>query len=60
VTQGLLAIRSHVDTSNPRLVTVEAMLKVKDKVATYLDLQLVAFPRMATFVPPMASSRCGA
>ncbi len=45
VTQGLLAVRTHVDTSDPRLVTVEAMLEVKRLVAPYLDLQLVAFPQ---------------
>ncbi len=45
VTQGLLAIRTHVDTSDPRLITVEAMLEVKRRVAPYLDLQLVAFPQ---------------
>jgi len=45
VTQGLLAIRTHVDTSDPRLVTVEAMLEVKRRVAPYLDLQIVAFPQ---------------
>jgi len=45
VTQGLLFIRSHVDTSDPRLVTVEAMLEVKARVKPYIDLQLVAFPQ---------------
>ncbi|MGR6430729.1 amidohydrolase family protein [Rhizobium sp. PAMB 3174] len=45
VSQGLLFIRSHVDTSDPRLVTVEAMLEVKEKVCPYIDLQLVAFPQ---------------
>jgi cytosine/creatinine deaminase len=45
VTQGLLAIRSHVDTSDPRLVTAEAMLEVQERVKPYLDLQLVAFPQ---------------
>lgn len=45
VTQGLLFIRSHVDTSDPRLVTVEALLEVKEKVKPYIDLQLVAFPQ---------------
>lgn len=44
-TQGLLAIRTHVDTSDPRLVTVEAMLEVKEKVRPYIDLQIVAFPQ---------------
>lgn len=45
VSQGLLAIRSHVDTSDPRLVTAEALLEVRDIVAPYLTLQLVAFPQ---------------
>ncbi|QRM57415.1 amidohydrolase family protein [Sinorhizobium sp. BG8] len=45
VSQGLLAIRSHVDTSDPRLVTAEALLEVQEKVAPYIDLQLVAFPQ---------------
>ena len=45
VSRGLLAIRSHVDTSDPRLVTVEAMLDVQRRVAPYIDLQLVAFPQ---------------
>jgi cytosine deaminase len=45
VARGLLAIRSHVDTCDPRLLAVEALLEVKRKVAPYLDLQLVAFPQ---------------
>jgi cytosine deaminase len=45
VAQGLLAIRSHVDTSDPRLLAVEALLEVKKQVAPYIDLQLVAFPQ---------------
>ncbi len=45
VAKGLLAIRSHVDTSDPRLLAVEALLDVKRRVAPYLDLQLVAFPQ---------------
>ena len=45
VTQGLLFIRSHVDTSDPKLVTVEALLEVRERVKPYIDLQLVAFPQ---------------
>ena len=45
VARGLLAIRSHVDTSDPRLLAVEALLDVQRRVAPYLDLQLVAFPQ---------------
>jgi cytosine deaminase len=45
VSMGLLAIRSHVDTTPDHLRGVEAMLEVKRQVAPYLDLQLVAFPQ---------------
>src|SRR5512133_90078 len=45
VAKGLLAIRSHVDTSDASLLAVEALLEVKRRVAGYLDLQLVAFPQ---------------
>src|SRR4051812_12641565 len=45
VARGLLAIRSHVDTSDASLLPVQALLEVKKRVAPYLDLQLVAFPQ---------------
>src|SRR5688572_4042954 len=45
VAKGLLAIRSHVDTSDPSLLAVDALLDVKRRVAPYIDLQLVAFPQ---------------
>ena len=45
VGKGLMAIRSHVDTSDPRLLAVQALLQVKKQVAPYIDLQLVAFPQ---------------
>ncbi|CAN5452122.1 amidohydrolase family protein [soil metagenome] len=45
VAKGLLAIRSHVDICDPRLLAVEALLHVRERVKPYLDLQLVAFPQ---------------
>ena len=45
VAQGLLAIRTHVDVCDPRLLAVEALLHVRERVRPYLDLQLVAFPQ---------------
>ena len=45
VARGLLAIRTHVDICDPRLLAVEALLDVKRQVAPYLDLLLVAFPQ---------------
>ena len=45
VARGLLAIRSHVDICDDRLLAVRALLEVKKLVEPYLDLQLVAFPQ---------------
>ena len=45
VGQGLLAIRSHVDTTDPELIGVTALLEVRQQVESYIDLQLVAFPQ---------------
>ena len=42
---GLLAIRTHVDTTPDHLRGVQAMLEVRRLVAPYIDLQLVAFPQ---------------
>ena len=54
VAQGLLAIRSHVDVCDDRLLAVQALLDVKAKVAPYLDLQLVAFPQDGLLRSPNA------
>jgi cytosine deaminase len=55
VSQGLLAVRSHVDVCDDRLVAVEALLEVKKRVKPYLDLQLVAFPQDGYFRAPTAA-----
>ena len=54
VAKGLLAIRSHVDVCDPRLLAVEALLHVKERVKPYLDLQLVAFPQDGVLRSPGA------
>ena len=45
VGRGLLAIRSHVDTTDPTLGAVAALVEVREQVKDYIDLQLVAFPQ---------------
>jgi len=45
VSQGLLAIRTHVDVCDDRLTGVKGLLEVREKVRDYIDLQLVAFPQ---------------
>jgi cytosine deaminase len=54
VTQGLLAIRTHVDVCDDRLLCAEALLEVKKKVASYIDLQIVAFPQDGFYRSPNA------
>ncbi|KUE90142.1 cytosine deaminase [Cupriavidus necator] len=54
VARGLLAIRSHVDVCDPRLLAVEALLHVRERVRPYLDLQLVAFPQDGVLRAPGA------
>jgi cytosine deaminase len=54
VSMGLLAIRTHVDVCDDRLLAVEALLEVKKEVAPYIDLQLVAFPQDGLYRSPSA------
>jgi len=54
VAKGLLAIRSHVDVCDDRLLAVEALLHVQQRVKPYLDLQLVAFPQDGVLRSPTA------
>lgn len=55
VAQGLLAVRTHVDICDDRLLAVDALLDVKKQVAPYLDLELVAFPQDGYFRSPTAA-----
>ena len=54
VAKGLLAIRTHVDICDARLLAVDALLDVKKRVAPYIDLQLVAFPQDGVLRSPGA------
>lgn len=54
VAKGLLAIRTHVDVCDDRLLAVDALLEVKKCVAPYIDLQLVAFPQDGVLRSPTA------
>ncbi|MBT3065561.1 amidohydrolase family protein [Rhodoferax sp. U11-2br] len=54
VAKGLLAIRTHVDVCDDRLLAVDALLEVKRRVAPYIDLQLVAFPQDGALRAPGA------
>ena len=49
VSQGLLAIRTHVDVCDDRLTATEALIEVRRRVKPWIDLQLVAFPQDGLF-----------
>jgi cytosine deaminase len=52
---GLLAIRTHVDTSDDNAMKgVRALLEVRDKVRDYITLQIVAFPQDGLYRAPKA------
>ncbi len=57
VAQGLLAVRTHVDICDPRLLAVEALLHVRERVKPWLDLQLVAFPQDGILRSPGAMAQ---
>ena len=52
IARGTLAIRSHVDVSDERLLSVHALLEVRKEIKPYIDLQLVAFPQDGYFRCP--------
>ncbi|GGB43574.1 cytosine deaminase [Lentibacillus populi] len=45
IAQGIQHVRTHVDVTDPALTALQAMLEVKEEIAEYLDLQIVAFPQ---------------
>ena len=57
IARGTLAIRSHVDVCDDRLLAVEALLEVKREMAPWLDIQLVAFPQDGFLRYPDARAR---
>jgi cytosine deaminase len=56
VARGTLAIRSHVDVSDERLLAVNALLEVREEIRPYIDLQLVAFPQDGYFRCPASAA----
>jgi cytosine/creatinine deaminase len=45
IAQGIQHVRTHVDVTDPTLTALKALLEVKGEMASYVDLQLVAFPQ---------------
>jgi cytosine deaminase len=49
IARGTLALRSHVDVCDERLIAVQALLEVREELKPYIDIQLVAFPQDGYF-----------
>ena len=45
IANGVQFVRTHVGVSDPTLTALKAMLEVKQEVAPWVDLQIVAFPQ---------------
>ncbi|WP_412989525.1 cytosine deaminase [Pediococcus siamensis] len=45
IKNGIQVVRSHVDTTDPRMTALEALLEVKEEMKNEVELQLVAFPQ---------------
>lgn len=45
IANGIQHARTHVDVSDPTLTALKAMLEVKQEIADWVDLQIVAFPQ---------------
>jgi cytosine deaminase len=49
VAHGVTHIRTHVDTCDPSLTALKALLEIKREVANLIDIQIVAFPQLGMF-----------
>jgi len=49
IARGTLAIRSHVDICDDRLLAVQALLELREELKQWIDIQLVAFPQDGYF-----------
>lgn len=45
IANGIQFVRTHVDVSDPSLTALKAMLELKEEVAPWITLQIVAFPQ---------------
>lgn len=43
--QGVLHVRTHVDTTDPELTGLKALLELRERVRSWIDVQIVAFPQ---------------
>ncbi len=49
ITNGVLHLRAHTDSTEKNLITLQAILEVKEEMKDYIDIQIVAFPQDGIF-----------
>jgi len=54
VANGVLKMRTHADATDRSLLTVEALVEVREEMKDLVDLQIVAFPQDCVFTFPEA------
>lgn len=45
VANGIQFIRTHVDTTDPSLIAIKAMVELREELKDYVTIQIVAFPQ---------------
>lgn len=45
IANGIQYVRTHVDVTDPELTALKALLKVKESMKDFVDIQIVAFPQ---------------
>lgn len=49
IVNGVLRIRTHTDSTEPNLLTMQAILEIKEEMKDFVDIQVVAFPQDGIF-----------
>ncbi|MEQ8197907.1 MAG: cytosine deaminase [Clostridiaceae bacterium] len=52
IAKGIQYVRTHVDVTDPDLTALKAMLKVREEMKPFVDLQIVAFPQEGIYSYP--------
>src|SRR5690625_5691 len=57
IANGVLKIRTHTDTTIDSLITIEAMVELREEFKDEVDIQIVAFPQDGIFAYPGMDER---
>lgn len=52
IANGVLRVRTHADTTDPTLLTVESLVELKEEVKDLIDIQIVGFPQDGIYTRP--------